>query len=33
MSTRELQPPEGFRRLTLDYRAVLEPFLLAQRLW
>ena len=29
MSTRELQPPEGFRRLALEDRAILEPFLLA----
>ena len=29
MSTRELQPPEGFRRLALEDRAGLEPFLLA----
>ena len=29
MNPRELQPPEGFRRLALEDRAVLEPFLLA----
>ena len=29
MNAHELRPPDGFRRLALEDRAVLEPFLLA----